>query len=98
MDSKQQWALRCISYTAFLRMNISDCGYGSSRYLSFSSTKMLNGLYFQVVQEKEKKKYGKVHVMPSISDEFFGVYCLLSRSSNRYFKVFEVFVAVVAIL
>lgn len=44
-----------------------------------------------MVQEKERKKCGKTHAVPSILDEFFGVYCLLSRSSNRYFKVFGVF-------
>ncbi|EFO16704.2 GIY-YIG catalytic domain-containing protein [Loa loa] len=40
----------------------------------------------KVVQEKEQKKRDKAHRVPSILDEFFGVYCLLSRSSNRYFK------------
>ncbi|VBB31750.1 unnamed protein product, partial [Acanthocheilonema viteae] len=40
----------------------------------------------EVVQGKERRKYGKTHAVPSILDEFFGVYCLLSRSSNKYFK------------
>uniref|UniRef100_A0A8R1TWZ6 Structure-specific endonuclease subunit SLX1 homolog n=1 Tax=Onchocerca volvulus TaxID=6282 RepID=A0A8R1TWZ6_ONCVO len=40
----------------------------------------------ELFQGKERRKYGKIHAVPSILDEFFGVYCLLSRSSNRYFK------------
>ncbi|VDK88817.1 unnamed protein product, partial [Litomosoides sigmodontis] len=38
------------------------------------------------VQGKGRKECGKTHKVPFVLDEFFGVYCLLSRSSNRYFK------------
>ncbi|VDN85609.1 unnamed protein product, partial [Brugia pahangi] len=48
--------------------------------------KGLKVLYSQVIQENERKKRGKNYAVPSILDDFFGVYCLLSRSPNRYFK------------
>uniref|UniRef100_A0A915PLJ8 Structure-specific endonuclease subunit SLX1 homolog n=1 Tax=Setaria digitata TaxID=48799 RepID=A0A915PLJ8_9BILA len=40
----------------------------------------------EVTEEKEQKKCDEVRAKPTVSDEFFGVYCLLSRSCNRYFK------------
>ncbi|VIO85818.1 GIY-YIG catalytic domain containing protein [Brugia malayi] len=52
---------------------------GSSKILCRSSSQ-------EVIQENERKKRGKNYAVPSILDDFFGVYCLLSRSPNRYFK------------
>ncbi|VDO16982.1 unnamed protein product [Brugia timori] len=46
----------------------------------------LPSLFTLVIQENERKKRGKNYAVPSILDDFFGVYCLLSRSPNRYFK------------
>lgn len=46
---------------------------------------------FQAILKKERKKSEKNRPVSSILDEFFGVYCLLSRSPNKYFKVLEVF-------
>ncbi|VDN22081.1 unnamed protein product [Gongylonema pulchrum] len=40
----------------------------------------------EVINENECKKRAKTRVPPSLLDEFFGVYCLISRSPNKYFK------------
>ncbi|KAM3727137.1 Structure-specific endonuclease subunit [Dirofilaria immitis] len=59
--------------------NSDSCGnHTSHSQLPHSSDEVVHG--------KQRKKCEKIHVIPSILDEFFGVYCLLSRSSNRYFK------------
>ncbi|VDM97330.1 unnamed protein product [Thelazia callipaeda] len=40
----------------------------------------------KIGEEKERNKSRKVPSLPSVLNEFFGVYCLLSRSPKKYFK------------
>ncbi|KHN79471.1 Structure-specific endonuclease subunit SLX1 -like protein [Toxocara canis] len=45
-----------------------------------------NGIGHAEPDEKEIKKRGRRAAPASVPDEFFGVYCLISRSPNKYFK------------
>uniref|UniRef100_F1KVZ3 Structure-specific endonuclease subunit SLX1 homolog n=2 Tax=Ascaris suum TaxID=6253 RepID=F1KVZ3_ASCSU len=40
----------------------------------------------QITENGAKKKKSRRAAPPSLLDEFYGVYCLISRSANKYFK------------